>query len=393
MGRTSATTVPYPPIPYGRAAFPSVRRDGCLYVDKTRFIRVLENERYVFFVRPRRFGKTFWLATLECYYDRRQKEDFDALFADTDIGRAPTPNQGRYVVLYFDFSAFDDAVETLERNFENYCRKMFMDAVEGNPDLFADPVVARLRAEPTINDQLVALFLHCRTHDIPLYILIDEYDNFANTLLATQGTQAYRAVTRGGGFYRNFFATLKAGTARAGSVERLFVTGVSPITMDDVTSGFNIGANISLLPEYNEMLGFTETEVRNTLQIYRDLGALRQDVDTALELMREWHNGYRFSEDAKSEVYHPDMVLHHVKHSVPNKPGPRRMIDSNVRMDYAKLRHLILTSEQLNGNFDLLREVIGEGCLESELVDTFPLAQLGQRENFLSLLHYFGSAC
>ena len=147
---------------------------------------------------------------------------------------------------------------------------------------------------------------------------------------------------------RSFFATLKEGT-ESGSLQRLFITGVSPITMDDVTSGFNIGANISLSPKFNDLLGFTEAEVRGVLRMYRDLGAFDQDVDAALALMREWYDGYRFSEDAENDVYNTDMVLCYLKDSVPDKPGPRDLIDTNVRIDYGKLRHLLVVNRELAG--------------------------------------------
>ncbi|MDE0022972.1 MAG: AAA family ATPase, partial [Spirochaetaceae bacterium] len=227
----------------------------------------------------------------------------------------------------------------------------------------------------------------------PLYVLIDEYDNFANTVLARHGAQAYEDFTHGGGFYRNFFATLKGGTARSGGgVDRLFITGVSPVTMDDVTSGFNIGTNISLEPDFNEMVGFTEAEVRRLVETYREHGVLDQDVDEAMALMGEWYNGYRFAaEDADTDVYNTDMVLYYLKHSMPNRGVPRYLIDTNVRIDYGKLRHLLVVGRQLNGNFDLLREVIGEGRKDlPHIQPSFPLQQLTDRQNFLSLLHYFG---
>ncbi|MDE0229848.1 MAG: AAA family ATPase, partial [Spirochaetaceae bacterium] len=334
-------------------------------------------------------GKTCWLSMMESYYDRNQADDFAALFAGTDIGRNPTPNRGRYVVLRFNFSAFNDALETLERNFENYCHIQLSYSLEAYPELFPEPARQRICSQPTINDKLNALFLHADRHGVPLYILIDEYDNFANTILAHQGADAYHAFTHGGGFYRNFFATLKAGTEN-GSVERLFVTGVSPVTMDDVTSGFNIGSNLSLQPAFNEMLGFTEDEVRRLVDTYRNLGVFDQDVTAAMDTMSEWYDGYRFATAADNVVYNTDMVLYYLKHSVPNKSGPDNLIDVNVRIDYGKLRHLLLTGRRLNGNFDLLRHVIADGRADSDLVDSFPLARLDQRENFLSLMHYFG---
>ena len=378
-----------PAIPYGLAYFKGIRREGCLYVDKTRFLHALEQERFVFFIRPRRFGKTCWLSMMESYYDRNQADDFEALFAGTDIGRKPTPNRSRYVVLRFNFSAFNNAVETLERDFGEYCAMQIMDALARNPDLFPRPELERILSPSSVNGRLNALFLHAARHGIPLYVLIDEYDNFANTILAHRGADAYHALTHGGGFYRSFFATLKAGTEN-GSVERLFVTGVSPVTMDDVTSGFNIGSNLSLAPEFNEMLGFTEDEVRHMLNTYRNLDVFDQDVTAALDTMREWYDGYRFATAAGNVVYNTDMVLYYLKHSIPNKTGPENLIDVNVRIDYGKLRHLLLTGRRLNGNFDLLRHVIAEGRADSEIVDSFPQARIAQRENFLSLMHYFG---
>ena len=404
----STTPAQYPPVPYGRGNFRSVRLDRCLYVDKTRFIRTLEQERFVFFIRPRRFGKTLWLTMLNAYYDRAQAKDFDAVFAGIDIGREPTGNRSRYVVLYLDFSAFKQALPTLEESFDEHCTLHVSHALWRNRDLFDEDAARAILAPPSINGKLQALFLYASDHDIPLYVLIDEYDNFANTILAHRGAEAYHSFTHGEGFFRNFFGTLKAGTAESGAIERLFVTGVSPITMDDVTSGFNIGANVSLLPEFNEMLGFTEAEVRDLLETYRRAGAFDQDPDTALDLMREWYDGYRFAEDAERDVYNTDMVLYYLMHSVPNKRGPRDLIDSNIRIDYGKLRHLLLVNRQigarpmgtpeyvptgeaeLNGNFDLLRQVVAEERVDVHIRDSFPLKRLTERESFLSLLHYFG---
>ena len=302
-------TASYPRIPYGEMSFRRIRVNGWLYVDKTRYLRPLEDERYVFFIRPR-----------------------------------------------------------------------------------------RILAPPAIDGRLTELFAYAGEHGIPLYLLIDEYDNFANTVLAHRGREAYESFTHGGGFYRNFFAALKAGTgAEGGGLERLFITGVSPITMDDVTSGFNIGTNVTLGPKFNDMLGFTEPEVRGLLELYRDRGAFSQDVDAALDVMREWYNGYRFAKTATDDLYNTDMVLYYIKHSIPNEPMPDDLIDTNIRIDYTKLRHLLLVNRRvsagarrLNGNFDLLRHLIGEREAEADISSSFPLDELDEPENFLSLLYYFG---
>ena len=382
----------HPRIPYGEADFQRIRLNRWLYVDKTRFLRRLEDERYAFLIRPRRFGKSLWISLLENYYDRFWAGRFDAMFAGTDIGRDPTGEQSRYVTLRFNFSAVDDKLETLEREFETYCMIEFRGSLRRHPDLFPEAALREILAPPSISSKLTELFRYVGDHGIPLYVLIDEYDNFANTVLAHHGTDAYHDFTHGGGFFRNFFATLKSGTDRSGGgIDRLFITGVSPVTMDDVTSGFNIGRNISRHPDFNEMVGFTGAEVRRLVETYRKRGVFNQDVDTAMGIMGEWYNGYRFSEDAETDLYNSDMVLYYLNDSMPNRGVPRYLIDTNVRIDYGKLRHLLVVGRQLNGNFDLLREIIGEERKDVlRIQPSFPVKQLADEENFLSLLHYFG---
>ncbi len=406
-------SAPYPLIPYGWADFRAIRLEGRLYVDKTRFIRPLENERFTCLIRPRRFGKSCWVSLLEHYYDRRWADEFEQVFGGTDIGRSPTEKRHSYVVLRFDFSAVNDALETLEESFEEYCDIKLRGALRRNADLFHEEAVRRILAPTSIGGKLSELFEYAAEQGIPLCFLIDEYDNFANTLLAHRGVEAYHSFTHGGGFYRNFFAALKAGAGQAGGLERLFITGVSPVNLDDVTSGFNIGKNISLRPEFNAVLGFTEAEVRGMLQTYREAGAIDLGLETTLDVMREWYDGYRFAKSAEETVYNTDMVLYFLDAAIPNKPMPDSLIDDNVRIDYGKLRHLLTVSRRmgafsqgargdaphmqeaadavrLNGNFDLLRQVVGEGQADAEIQTSFPLERLDRRDNFLSLLHYFG---
>ena len=384
-------TPAYPRVPYGLGDFRRIRLKRRPYVDKTRFVRRLEQEDYAFLIRPRRFGKTVWVSLLENYYDRFWADDFDATFAGTDIGSNPTEERSRYVTLRFNFSMVEDKLETLEERFEGYCTIEFRGTLERHPDLFPEAALQRLLAPPSIAEKLAALFRYAGDHDIPLYVLIDEYDNFANTVLAHRGAEAYHSFTHGGGFFRGFFATLKGGTDRSGGgIDRLFITGVSPVTMDDVTSGFNIGTNISLQPDFNEMVGFTQAEVLRLVETYRDLGVFNQDVDTAMGIMGEWYNGYRFAEEAETDLYNTDMVLYYLDQSIPNRRVPKYLIDTNVRIDYGKLRHLLVVGRQLNGNFDLLRDVIGEEQVDTEIQPGFPQHEIAEPQNFLSLLHYFG---
>ncbi len=384
-------TPAYPHIPYGQGDFRRIRLNRWLYVDKTRFLRRLEQEHYAFLIRPRRFGKTLWVSLLENYYDRFWADDFDATFGGTDIGRDPTEERSRYVTLRFNFSMVSDKLETLEQRFEGHCHTELRGTLRRHPDLFPEAALREILAPSSITEKLGELFRYVGDHGIPLYVLIDEYDNFANTVLAHHGAEAYHSFTHGGGFFRSFFATLKGGTDRSGGgIDRLFITGVSPVTMDDVTSGFNIGKNISLHPDFNEMVGFTEAEVRNLVETYRDCGVFNQDVATAMGIMGQWYNGYRFAEEAETDLYNTDMVLYYLDQSIPNRRVPKYLIDTNVRIDYGKLRHLLVVGRQLNGNFDLLRTIIGEEQVDSDIQPGFPQHELAEPQNFLSLLHYFG---
>ena len=422
----TAANKPYPPIPYGMADFRAIRQEGFLYVDKTRFVREMENDRHVFLLRPRRFGKSCWVSILQHYYDRTRKDNVEALFAGTDIGREPTANRGRYAVLRLNFSAFGKQLSTLRENFEEYCDTQLRQTLRRNADLLPNDLAHGILSPPTMGGRLNELFSRADEVGLRLLLLIDEYDNFANTILAGEGLAAYHAITRGSGWFRDFFATLKQGT-ESGNLERLFITGVSPVTMDDVTSGFNIGTNISSRVKYNDIVGFTETETRGLVEMYRELGVFNQQTDAAMAVMREWYDGYRFAKGATEDVYNTDMVLYYLKHSIPNDEGPEDLIDTNVRIDYVKLRHLVVVNRNaaadraaaaagrgasaaaepprrvsnqaelldaetlgLNGNFDVLREVIAEGRVDGDLQPGFPMEQLGQRENFLTLLHCFG---
>ena len=383
-------STPYPQIPYGWADFEAMRREHTLYVDKTRFLHELEEVRYAFFFRPRGFGKSCWVSLLQNYYDRSAADRFESLFAGTDIARRPTPDRHRYVVLHFDFSALGDAEQTSQERFEQHSSRLLRLALERNRDLFPGAAMQRILAPPSIDMMMNELFLHMRTHYVPLYVLVDGYDYLANIILANRGTDAYRwPVTHAGSFYRSFFAILKAG-AGDGGIERMFITGVAPITVDGVTAGFNIGSDISLRPEFNELLGFTEAEVRSLLECYGDLGVFNQDLDEAMAALDEWYHGYRFAQDARNDLFHPKLVLHYLAKSIPNEGPPDDLIDRDVRIDYGKLFHLLTANRQLGDNFGLLRQLACEGTVSSAVRSGFPMEELTEPENLPSLLYYFG---
>ncbi|MDJ0840098.1 MAG: AAA family ATPase [Acidobacteriota bacterium] len=382
----------YPKIPYGVADFTQVIEQKMTYVDKTRFIPELEEAgHFLFFLRPRRSGKSLLVSTLFCYYDTNFKKRFENLFGNSWLGKNPTEEKNRYMVLAFNFSAVRPEPDRVEASFEQYTRTIFDDFIDRYPGTFTEKFVTAASKMTTAGDRLSALFAYCRTHNLKLYILIDEYDNFTNTILTTHGKQRYQQITRGAGFFRHFFNVLKEGTSMQDSgLARLFITGVSPVTMDDVTSGFNIGIHISLEPQFQDMAGFTESETAAALDLYDIPDLLGMTREQVLDIAREWYGGYRYSIDTDTEVFNPDMVLYFIRSVTRLKRMPTDMTDQNVRMDYGKLRHLLLAEKQLNGNFKILKTVIEQGRISSPIATGFPIEELTDSSNFVSLLFYFG---
>ena len=406
-----AASAAYPLISYGWADFRAMRLEGRLYVDKTRFLRPLEDERFVFLIRPRRFGKSCWLSLLENYYDRKWAGEFEQVFGGLDIGREPTENRHSFVVLRFDFSEVRDVPETLEREFEYYCGEVIRRSMECHPALFPPQEVQRISSVPSTPLKLIALFDYASRRDIRLFVLVDEYDSFATAMLVRHGVHGYQRPAIGNGFYHSFFAALKSGAGRSGGLERVFITGATPLALEDAVSGFNIGTHISSAPEFNALLGFTEAEVRDLVQAYRGAGPLSLDEDVALDAMREWYGGYRFAAGAEETVYNTNMVLYFLDAAMPNKPMPDGLIDENVRIDYGQLRHLLTAGQngatramqvcapsphgdadaawRPRSNLSLLRRVVDDGQMDAEIQASFTLERL-RGENFLSLLYYFG---
>jgi len=379
-------------IPYGIADYRRMKQDNMYYVDKTRFLPLIEAAPYyLIFIRPRRFGKSLWLSLLDYYYDVNERETFAALFGDTWIGAHPTPERNSYLTLTFNFSAVNPDVRQVQESFENHGKSIMGNFLRRYAAFFDPQELSEIMAFSDTTSRLQELLIRMSMKGLQLYLLIDEYDNFANTILTTAGEGAYRDLTHGAGFFRYFFNLLKsATTGRIGGLGRLFMTGVSPITLEDVTSGFNIGDNLSLEPAFNELLGFTEDEVRAVLSYYQAAEQLPLAMDAALAVMQPWYDGYRFAKAAPTHVFNADMVWHFVKQAGRRGGIPDNLIDTNIRTDYTKLRHLLTVDRQLNGNFSLLREIIVQGATASEVVTSFPVEQLLNHENFASLLFYLG---
>lgn len=226
-------------------------------------------------------------------------------------------------------------------------------------------------------------------------MIIDEYDNFANTILSTSGKSAYEKLTHGAGSFRAFFNVIKGGTDGTGTpFSRLFLTGVSPITLDDLTSGYNIGKNITIDSNFSSMLGFTEEDVAEIIDYYRSNGAIGDTPGHLMELMTQWYGNYRFSKKDQVKKFNADMVLYLLDQYISEKELPEQLIDRNVRIDYGKLRHLILSDKGKgkipNGNFNRIKEIIEKGRTSAEIQKGFPLEKITEEYNFVSLLFYFG---
>jgi hypothetical protein len=301
-------------------------------------------------------------------------------------------------VLKFNFSLVDSALDKVESSFLTHIQGTVLSFIRKYSSYLVtdrDYYREKIEKSRSASDILFLLKQLCMESHQNSYAIIDEYDNFANTIISTVGEDAYHNLTHGPGSFKSFFNVLKGGTDGMGApFTRLFLTGISPITLDDVTSGFNIAENISLNPSYNQMLGFTETDVRKMLNYYQSFGSIKHDCDELMEIINEWYGNYLFSEEDDTRLFNPYMVLYFVNHYLKRKKPPKNLIDRNVRIDYGKLRHLILVDlgkkKTTNGNFDRLKEIIEKGETSSEIEEAFPLEELTDRENFISLLFYFG---
>ncbi len=377
------------PILYGVADYAEIRRSNAWFVDRTAKIRDLEATRYAMFLRPRRFGKSLLISILEAYYDVAYVDRFDELFSGTDIGADPTDERGKYLVLKYDFSAIKKTVSEVQADFNDYASRC-CDAFARNyrnrlPEGLADRILAAADSGKKFNE--IALSL--KGTDIKLYVMIDEYDNFTNTILAESGVSAYNELCHGDGFFKDFFTKLKAATTGTESpVTRLFITGVSPVTMDDVTSGFNIGTNISLDPQFADLTGLRHYDLRAIADYY---GAhCGFDADKAYDMALTWYDNYRFGSADAPSVANTTSVLSLFSHLWRTQNFPNDLIDPNLRTDYAKIRHLVTVGHRLNGNFHVLEKLVSGSRLEEPLVQSFQARELSSKENFASLLYWLG---
>lgn len=380
-------------IPYGMQNFEDVIKEDCYYVDKTPFIeQIEESNKYFFFIRPRRFGKTLTLSMLENYYDINKKDKFDEIFGKLYIGQNPTPEHSTYLIIHLNFAEVAAGLDDYKDGLDNHCRLVFNFFCDIYAHILPADTKAGLQQEPDAVSKLRFLCQKCQEVGKKIYLFIDEYDNFTNMILAhEEHLVRFRNQTHGEGYLRQFFNTIK-GTA-GNTLGRVFVTGVSPVTMDDLTSGFNIGTNYSLSSDFNEMTGFTEEEVREMLDYYGSVLPFNHTTDELIKLMKPWYDNYCFAEERYGEttMYNSMMVLYFVDNYIGYEYQiTKKMVEPNIRIDYDKMRMLIRHDKEFAHDASIIQQLVTQGFVIGTLNENFPAERINDPDNFLSLLFYFG---
>jgi Predicted AAA-ATPase/PD-(D/E)XK nuclease superfamily len=377
-------------IPYGESDFKGMMERESFYQDRTNYIEVLEKwqSKYLVFLRPRRFGKSLFISILHHYYGLEHKNDFQRLFGHLYIGKNPTKLANSYMILRFEFSRIDTV--THERTYEGF----LTNTIEGVSDFlaaydnyFTDEDRQIIMAQKSPESLIKTLFHIKKAKKIPhkIYLLIDEYDHFANELLSFDMERFKKDVSRNG-FVRKFYETFKTASGE-GIIDRMFITGVSPITLDSLTSGFNISSNITINPVFHDMMGFTHPEVE---EILRQSQIPEEKISKTMFDLTEWYDGYRFNSKASQPLFNPDMVLYFLlQYSIANE-YPSIMLDTNVISDYRKIRNIFKIGGEEVARLQILDKIVKTGHADFPLTQLYNLEAEFTEGDFLSLLFYMG---
>ena len=380
-------------IPYGMMNFIDVREDDCYYVDKTHYIPLIENaNKYFFYIRPRRFGKSLTISMLHHYYNILEADKFEKWYGDLYIGKHPTPERNSYLIIYLNFAVVNAELNSYRQSLDAHCNTEFNFFCDVYAQYLPEGIKEEMNKKKGAVEQLDYLYKECVKTNQQIYLFIDEYDHFTNKILSEPSClEDYKSETYGTSYLRSFFDTVKAGTDS--TIKRCFVTGVSPVTMDDLTSGFNIGTNYSLSPEFNEMTGFNEEEVRAMLDYYATTCQFHHSTDELIEAMKPWYDNYCFAEQSygSTTMYNSNMVLYFVDNYIRNGGYmPRNMVEENIRVDYNKLRMLIRKDKEFAHDASTIQTLVQQGYVTGELKTGFPAETVAEPDNFTSLLFYFG---
>ncbi|GHT51682.1 hypothetical protein AGMMS49982_09780 [Bacteroidia bacterium] len=374
-------------LPYGNSDFRRIILENYAYVDKTMYIEMLENEANSnqFFIRPRKFGKSLFFMTLSYYYDLNEAENFDKLFGDLYIGKHPTPERNTYAVMRFDFSGLDTSsekgfVDSFSSNVQSTIRNFFRLYALVFPE--ANKYVEQIDEEKPGIKSLEKVFSAAEQSKVKLFFIIDEYDHFANDLIAMGnmlGTDIYKTMIAANGIVRDFYEKIK-NAAKSSIVNRTFITGISPVMLDDLTSGYNIATILTLNPKYNEMMGFTQEEVE---WLMRETGVDETCINVDIEA---YYNGYLFHKNGAHRVYNPAMMLYFFSQIIEFGKPPEYIIDLNLRTDYGRLQKLT----QNDRNRETLIRIVKEDGIIAEILQKFSVDMLNDDDYFVSLLFYMG---
>ncbi len=375
-------------IVYGISNYKMVKESNYLYIDKTKYIEKLErlNERFIIFLRPRRFGKSLFLSTLQYYYDQNSQKDFNLLFNDTHIGKNPTPLKNSYRILFFEFSGIE-VEKGLDFVYDRFSFKVKLQ-VTSYLKKYNYPE-EKIKEIEKIKDpaDIIGEFFNI-TKDDKIYLLIDEYDQFANAILA-YSMKDFLSIIGKGGFVRSFYEVLKTATF-TGTLQKMFITGVTPITLDSLSSGFNIVSNISNSEEFNTMAGFSQKEVDYSLSqsIFKEcVGINRDDI---LKKIKRWYNGYIFNIKADNRVYNATLVNYFIsKFDYKRCEMPSKMLDSNVASDYKAIMRLFNLGDS-DRNFEILKELIEKNSITGTIKDRYDLNQNFSEDDFITLIYSMG---
>ncbi|MBR0426739.1 MAG: AAA family ATPase [Clostridia bacterium] len=374
-------------LPNGISNYEELVEDNCLYVDKTMYIKKLENleDKRIMFLRPRKFGKTLFTSVLENYYDILKADKFEKLFGNTDIGKNPTANKNKYHILRFNFSGISTITEA--ETIEGFKRE-----VASSVDVFVKKygldfyVNINDEAEYILDNLFKAFYIQKAGEKI--YVIIDEYDHFANELLGFE-TEKFKNLVSKNGKVRKWYEILKKGTETV--VERIFITGVAPITLDSTTSGFNIARDITKDLEFNDMLGFCEKDV---VYLMDELQIPKEKQKELLPVIKENYDGYVFSDliddDLTSyKIYNSNMTLYFLSRYNQFEKIPKTLIDTNIISDYRKIEGFMNLCNDI-GKIDLLQKIVAGEYVESEITEKFNSEiSFGEKE-LISLLFYLG---
>ena len=377
-------------IPYGISNFKQVRNENKYLVDKTMYFEKMERAgNFLFLVRPRRFGKSLFLSMLEAYYDINEKDNFQELFRGLYVEQHPTDNRNKFQVLHLDFSLVGSDVENLEENFNRYGGQELDSFIEYYKKYYDPQFVENVHKEPSAVGKLNLVRIEARKNNLKLYLVVDEYDNFTNNILNIKGFETYHALTHGTGFYRDVFKIFKP------MFNRIIMLGVSPITLDDLTSGYYIALNITMDSRFNQMLGFSEDEVRQMIRYYKEVGAIRSEVteDSIIDDMKPWYDNYCFAKDSfgkEPSMFNSDMVCYYMSNLIGQGRRPEELIDPNTMTDYGKLKRLIKIDKTEGRRIDIIHDIAEKGFIKARLVSHFPAERMMEIGNFVSLLYYYG---